>query len=196
MQRDRAERRPLSGFHAERGMTGLCHHCRKPHHQPPNQVNRAMREGLRLFCGRRCAGLARRKHKTKAQKVAEKRLYDAAYRVKNRDRLKLEKQAYFQRTYDPVKAAKERKKRMHLHVAYCRQPAYKLKKRAYDMKRRDSEYGPFADAARLAIELTREILTRSTRYEIRRQNQTGNKTQNRRRAGQEAERDRHSRAQG
>jgi hypothetical protein len=40
--------------------------------------------------------------------------------------LKAKKRAYFERTYDPRKAAVERKKRMHLHVAYCREPRYKV----------------------------------------------------------------------
>ena len=77
----------------------------------------------------------------KAQKVAEKRLYDMAYRAKNLERIKAGKRAYFQRTYDPREAAVERKKRMHLHVAYCRQPRYKAWKREYDRKYRASEYG-------------------------------------------------------
>lgn len=133
--------------------------------------------------------------KTKAQKVAEKRLYDMAYRAKNRAMLKAKKAAYFQRTYDPVKAAKVRKKRMHLHVEYCRQPRYKAWKRSYDQKRRDSEYGPFAEAARLAINLNREIKGRMSNYEIRLENQTLNKRQGRTRSAAETpSRNRHSSA--
>lgn len=41
--------------------------------------------------------------------------YDRQYRKKNRARIKANKAAYFQRTYDPVKAAKERKKNMAAH---------------------------------------------------------------------------------
>lgn len=174
----------------------LCAHCRKPHGRTAGAVNRAAKLGLPLYCDRRCSGLGRRKGKTKAQRVAEKRLYDMAYRAANLERLKAEKRAYFQRTYDPRKAAIERKKRMHLHVEYCRQPRYKAWKRQYDQKYRDSEYGPFADAARLAIDLNREVKSRSSNYEIRRQNQTGNKRQDRTRAAQAGERDIHSRAQG
>jgi hypothetical protein len=134
--------------------------------------------------------------KTKAQKMAEKRLYDMAYRDKNRAMLKVKKAAYFKRTYDPVKAAVVRKARMHLHVAYCRQPRYKAWKRVYDRKYRAREYGPFADAYRLAIDLNREIKSRSTNYEIRLQNETLNKRQSRARAAQTPSRDRNSRAQG
>lgn len=137
-----------------------------------------------------------KRRKSKAQKVAEKRLYDIAYREKNREMLKAKKAAYFRRTYDPVKAAVKRKARMHLHVAYCRQPRYKAWKQVYDRKYRAREYGPFADAYRLAIDLNREIKSRSTSYEIRSQNQTLNKRQSRSRAAQAPSRDRNSRAQG
>lgn len=164
-----------------------CCHCNKP-------VARKSR-GKRLFCDRKCFGLDRRKHKTKAQKVAEKRLYDMAYREKNRSTLKAKKRDYFQRTYDPRKAAVERKKRMHLHVAYCRQPRYKAWKRRYDEKYRAREYGPFADAYLLAVNLNREIKSKATNYEIRLENQTLNKKQTRTRQGSEAySRDRHSRS--
>lgn len=123
----------------------------------------------------------------------EKRLYDIAYRAKNRALLKAKKAAYFRRTYDPKKAAVVRKKRMPLHVAYCRQPRYRAWKKRYDQQRRDNEYGPFADAARLAIDLNREIKSRTTNYEIRIENQTLNKRQSRTRAAAEApSRNRHS----
>lgn len=134
--------------------------------------------------------------KTKAEKVEAKRLYDIEYRRKNRAMLKAKKAAYFRLTYDPVKAAIERKKRMHLHVAYCRQPRYKAWKRLYDRKRRDSKYGPFAEAARLAIELNREIKGRMSNYEIRRENQTLNKRLARTRAAGQASRHAHPRAEG
>lgn len=113
-----------------------CAHCKKSVERETGHVNRSRKIRAPLYCGRRCSGLGRRKWKPKAQKVAEKRLYDRAYRAKNLKRIKAEKRAYFKRTYDPVKAARERKKRMPRHVAYCRQPRYKAYKSAYDAKRR------------------------------------------------------------
>ena len=94
----------------------------------------------------RCSGLGRRKNKTDGQKKQEKRLYDMEYRAKNREMLKRKKRAYFQRTYDPAKAAIERKQGMPQHLEYCRRPAYKEWKRDYDRRLRAREYGPFADA--------------------------------------------------
>jgi hypothetical protein len=83
--------------------------------------------------------------------------YDRKYRQKNRARIKAKKAAYFQRTYDPVKAAKERKKKMPAHVEYCRQPEYVVWKKEYDKKRRESKYGEFKDAYLALRSLQKEI---------------------------------------
>lgn len=160
-----------------------CAHCRKQADKPSGQVNRARAEGLKLFCDRRCFGLSRRQHKTKAQRIEEKRLYDIEYREKNRETLNAKKREYFQRTYDPVAAAAHRKTRMPYHVEYCRRPEYRVKKQSYDQKRRDAEYGEFAEVARLAIDLNREIKERATNEQIKQQSGTANKSQTRRRAG-------------
>lgn len=172
-----------------------CDYCCQPTDKAPGFVNRARKIGAALYCDRTCAGMARRVPSSKADRVEAKRLYDAEYRRKNRAMLKAKKAAYFQRTYDPVRAARERRERMPLHVEYCRQPRYKAWKRTYDQKRRDNEFGPFAEAARLAINLNREIKGRMSNYEIRIQNQTLNKRQSRTRSASETpSRDRHSRA--
>lgn len=170
-----------------------CAHCGKTAEKPAGHVNRSRAAGLRLFCDRRCAGLAHRRHKTKAQRIEEKRLYDLAYRAKNLAKIKAKKAAYFKRTYDPAKAAVERKKRMPKHVEYCRRPEYKAWKHKYDRRYRSKRlYGPFAEAAMLAVDLNREVKSRSSNYEIRQQNGTLNKTLNRRReTSAEGGRDRH-----
>jgi hypothetical protein len=167
------------------GVKVRCAHCKQWADLHPSHVNRAKRDGNKLYCGRKCAGLGRRKpKKPKKQRVAEKRLYDQEYRRKNRAMLKAKKHAHFKATYDPVKAAKERKKRMHLHVEYCRQPEYKAWKREYDRKLRASEYGDFDEAYMLLLDLDREIKQRMTDYEIRKANGTLNKRLQRQRAWQ------------
>lgn len=158
--------------------------------KPAGEVNRAKTIGLRLFCNRKCSGLGRRKHKTKAQRIKEKRLYDIEYRRKNLALLKAKKRAYHARTYDPVKARIERKKRAKAHAEYCRRPEYKSWKREYDRQHRAKEYGSFAEAYMLAIDLNREIKGRMTNHEIKWENKTANKTQFRRRADQAKERSR------
>jgi hypothetical protein len=136
-----------------------------------------------------CAGLARRREKTKAQKVEEKRLYDMEYRQKNLARIKKQKAAHHRATYDPAAARIERKKRAAFHAEYCRRPSYRLWKAEYDRRYRARQYGAFADAYTLTVELNREIKSRSSNYEIRRQNSTGNKAQERDRSSQGPKRD-------
>lgn len=168
----------------------VCAHCGAKKDKDANAVNRAIEGGNRLFCDRRCSGLGRRDDRTNAQKIEEKRLYDADYRRKNRAMLKAKKAAYHRATYDPAKARIERKKRSAFHVEYCRQPSYKLWKREYDRRLRAKVYGPFADAYQLTIDLNREIKSRSTNYEIRQQNETFGKSQKRERQAKEEQRGR------
>lgn len=86
-----------------------------------------------------------------------KAAYDSKYRKKNKKLIRARKAAYFQKTYDPVKAAKERKKRMPQHVLYCRQPRYRAYKRGYDKARRAAKFGPFAEAQEVLLLLKAEI---------------------------------------
>lgn len=159
-----------------------CGHCNAIVKQSTSAINRALRNGSRIYCNKECSGLGRRKHKTKEQKIAEKRAYDVEYRLKNRKLLKTKKREYFQRTYDPIKAAVVRKARMHLHVAYCRNPAYKRWKRRYDREYRAQKlFGPFAESFLLLQKIEHEVSTRMTRYEVYQTNGTLNKTLRRKR---------------
>ena len=167
-----------------------CAHCGATADRPVGHVNRARERGLNLYCSRKCSGLGRRNGKTVAQKKAEKREYDKRYRASNLATIKAKKAAYFKRTYDPAKARVERERTMARHVEYCRRPEYKAWKSDYDRRRRDSDYGPFAEAARLAIDLNREIKQRSSNHEISKANGTLNKRQGRLREDKEAQRGR------
>src|SRR5260221_2572 len=158
-----------------------CAHCRKVADKPSGHVNRSRARGLNLYCGRGCSGFGRRQGKTDAQKREEKRLYDLEYRAKNLPTLKAKKREYHKRTYDPVEAAKVRKVRMPLHIEYCRQPAYKAWKREYDRRYRAAEFGEFAEAYMLTIDLNREIKGRTTNAEVKYQNGCTNKSQRRER---------------
>lgn len=90
---------------------------------------------------------------TKEQKAA----YDREYRKRNAGRIKELKAAYFQRTYDPIKAAVKRKTRAPQHLEYCRQPRYKVWKKEYDRKRRLKKFGQFAEAYEVLRLLLKEI---------------------------------------
>jgi hypothetical protein len=173
-----------------------CAYCGKVADKFAGHVNRARERGLNLYCNRRCSGLGRRTGKTKAQRVEEKRLYDIEYRAKNLEIIKAKKKAWFQRTYDRKAAAEYRKQRMHLHVEYCRRPEYKAWKREYDRKHRAKEFGDFAEAYMLTLDLNREIKERTSRHEVKYQNGATNKAQRRKRQAETEERGRNSRRSG
>lgn len=158
-----------------------CSQCGKIGKKQSGHLNRSKKIGAPVYCNMRCSGLGRRNGKTKAQKKAEKRLYDINYRLTS-PTLKKRKAAYYQRTHDPVKEAKIRKKRMHLHVKYCQQPEYVAWKKKYDRKYRcQQEFGPFWEAASVLLDLENEVERRISKYEIYRQNGTLNKWIQRRR---------------
>lgn len=121
-----------------------------------------------------------KKFYTFEQKKEIKRLYDIEYRKKNRELLKAKKAAWFQRDYDPVAAAVKRKKRMPLHVEYCRQPEYKKWKKKYDKEYRAKKmFGEFWQAFLIVMEINKEVLERASKYEMSYANGTLNKSQNR-----------------
>lgn len=158
-----------------------CPQCGRDADKATRAVNRAAAQGARVYCGRKCAALGRRKNRTKAERVEAKRLYDAEYRAKNLEMLKEKKRAYFQRTYDPEKAREYRKKIMPRHVEYCRQPEYRQKKQQYDRQRNAEVFGPFAEAWLVLRDLEREISSRMSRYDIYIANGTINKRLKRKR---------------
>lgn len=146
-----------------------CAHCGAKSQKDTGAVNRAAKIGAPIYCNRVCYGLAHRRKVpvTKAQLVERKRLYDAARRVRLRDRLKAEKSAYYQRTRDPEREREIRKANMPRHLAYCRRPEYRAKKAEYDIRLRAAEYGPYAEAYRTLLELEKELRARATGYERR-----------------------------
>lgn len=159
-----------------------CAHCAATATTSSGAFNRANKLGAPLYCGKACAGIARRKFKSVEQRKAEKSAYDAARREALADQIKAAKRDYHKRTYDPVKAAAVRKQRMPHHVEYCRRPEYREWKREYDRTyRANKEYGEFADCFLLVMDIRAECLSQMTDYEIRLDKGTLNKRQQRRR---------------
>lgn len=159
-----------------------CSRCGAEADRPTGHINRQRSIGAPLYCGRKCFGLTRRKHRSKSELIERKKAYDAEYRNKNLAKITARKAAYFQATYDPAKAAVDRKKTMARHVEYCRSPEYKAWKRDYDKKLRASVYGEYADAFLLLQDLDRELDSRADWYERANQKGTINKTIKRKRA--------------
>lgn len=115
--------------------TCICYWCGKPVWKEAGAINRAKKEGMNLFCNKRCFGMDRRKNKSKDQKVSEKRIYDQRYRAKNIAIIKARKAAYYAANHDREKEAAWRKANMRKHIEYCRTPRYKKWKLEYDKRR-------------------------------------------------------------
>jgi hypothetical protein len=145
----------------------VCPQCQQKAEKASGAVNRSKRAGMTVYCGRGCAGLARRINKSKEQKIAEKAVYDAEYRSKNKDILKAKKATYYAQNHDREKERAYRTKRMPAHVQYCRRAEYRQWKADYDKRYlARKQYGDFADAAILLREVEDEVLSRASRYEI------------------------------
>ena len=159
-----------------------CPTCLKHTDKSTGAVNRARKLGRSIYCGRKCAGVGRGDIRTDEQKKEEKRIYDKEYRANNLEMIKRKKSDYFQKTYDPEKAAIERKKNMSRHVEYCRQPEYKAWKKEYDKKyKAKKNYGEFWECFLLTNEITDECLSRESAYDIKYNNGLLCKTQRRKR---------------
>lgn len=159
-------------------MKHLCGYCGEECDKDQSQINRALSKGLNLYCNLQCAGKGRRKNLTPEQKKQLKKEYDEKYRGKNKELLKVKKHEYFIRTYDPVKAAIERKARYQSHLEYLRTPEYRAWKAEYDKRYlAKKKYGEFWESALLI----NKIEGLYNQEEIRQINNLHNKSQKRRR---------------
>lgn len=152
-------------------LTRVCPQCGNGFATKTGRANRADKIGAPLYCGRVCAGLARRLAvpKTPEQKKAEKAAYDKARRERLGEVLRDQKRSAYYANHSEMlsRHAAYRVKRMPAHVEYCRQPEYKAKKHIYDLQRNSAEYGEFAEAHRLLVDLEKEIRSQATAYERR-----------------------------
>lgn len=131
------------------------------------RANRADELCVPLYCGRACAGLARRLPVPKS--AAEKAAYDREYRERVAEKRSAQRAAYYEANRDRLLAqmAEYRKVRMPKHVEYCRRPEYRAKKHEYDKKRNEAEYAEWAETWRLLLDLEKEIRSQATAYERR-----------------------------
>jgi hypothetical protein len=143
-------------------ITKTCAHCRSRFAVRAGEDTYRAKRGIPpvRFCGLRCAGLARRQWKPKAQKVAEKAAYDREYRAKNLRAIKAKKRAHYIRTFDPEKmrAWRSTPHRKAYHRAYIQSARYRRWKCRYDLNHRASDYGPFAEAYKALLKLQKLIL--------------------------------------
>lgn len=169
-------------------MKATCPHCHSPFEAKTAYVNRSARIGAPIYCGKVCAGLARRNKNppTPEQRRAAKAAYDAKRREgPQRDEILAKKRDHYYANHERISAklAEYRAAHMDRHVEYCRQPEYRAKKSDYDRRRRaETNFGDFSEAALLLQDIDREITERASKYEIYLTNGTLNKAQQRRRA--------------
>ncbi len=155
-----------------------CAYCGEESLKRNGAINRAKKDGKPMFCNKACFGLSERNYKTKEQLTEDKRLYDIEYR--KRPEHKAQKAASHLRIYDPVKAAIKRKERMPYHVEYCRQPAYRAKKKVYDrIHLAKKNYGELWELHLLTRDIQDEVNSRMEKQQIRVEAGTYNKTQRR-----------------
>jgi hypothetical protein len=165
-----------------------CAQCGRIFEAETGRVNRAVKIGAPLYCGRVCAGLARRLKNppTEEQRRAAKAAYDAERRNgPKRAEILAKKMNHYYSNHERLKAEQAiyRAAHMHRHVEYCRQPEYRVKKAEYDRRRRaELNFGDFSEAALLLADIEREIAEHASKYEIYLTNGTINKAQQRRRA--------------
>jgi hypothetical protein len=165
-----------------------CRQCAHPFDARASRVNRAAKIGAPLYCGKVCAGLARRlaNPPTDEQRRAAKAAYDAKRRNgPKRDEILSGKRAHYHANKDEIseRQAVYRAAHMDRHVEYCRQPGYRVKKAMYDRRRRaELNFGDFSEAALLLDDIETAISERASKYEIYSTNGTLNKAQQRRRA--------------
>lgn len=159
----------------------VCAYCNKESERQAGHVNRAIKLNSPLFCNRTCAGLNRRKNLTDEQKKQIKKEYDVAYRAKNLEVKRKKAHEYHKKTYDPQKAAIERKAKMHLHIARMRQPKWVEYKKNYDKKRQaQMRYGELWEC----FLLVEEIQSQYDDREVRQINNLHNKSIKRKRQWQ------------
>lgn len=163
-----------------------CPMCRMGFECSTGRYNQAQKRGAPLYCGKVCAGWARRTPKLpEDERRAAKAAYDRERRERLGERIKAEKRAHYYANHEQILArerAKRPQKRIY-HAEYCRRPEYVAKKAEYDKALRAKKgFGEFADAFLALQSLESLIDARASRYEVYMQNGTINKALRRRRA--------------
>jgi hypothetical protein len=104
---------------------------------------------------------------TAEQKKEEKRLYDIAYRAKNKDSIIAKKKKYYQTEAGKKTSKRNRDKLKEYHLKYCATPKYREWKKEYDKKyRAKKEYGEYFESFLLVEEISTHIDNRAVKQEL------------------------------
>lgn len=159
-----------------------CAYCGEDLNKSTGHINRAKKQGLKLYCNRTCAGMGRRANKTSEQKRKEKAEYDKKYREINSELIKNKTRIYNQSEAGRAMQKRSREKKKDYHKKYCQTQEYKNYKRDYDQKYRAKNcYGEYWESFILIQEISNQYDNRV----IKNQNQLINKSQIRKRSWQQ-----------
>lgn len=170
-----------------------CAHCGKESARKAGAVNRARKKGAPMYCGKACAGAARRVPiEAKKARLAE---YGRKRRAELADQIKAQKDEWYRQNQKEIYA--RHRERMdndpeyrERHVACQRRcqstPEWKEHKRQYDRKYRGKrEYGELGEAFVVLMELVEEIDRQEPDRSVRAaENGTLNKSRTRKRQWQ------------
>lgn len=173
-----------------------CAHCDKVIYKRTGDINRARNRGMSIYCGRKCAGIAKRSNKSLEQRKAEKSAYDRRRLEAHRDEINRKKrEAYYARHEKNLKKQAELRAKIRAdpqrHEEYKRmaryyanRPEWKEKKRKYDrLYRAVREYGEEWGSVYVALlDLQDAIDEKASWYERRLTMGRLNKAKHRRRA--------------
>jgi|SRR6478735_1497564 len=164
-------------------MKAICAYCGNEFEKSAGHLNRAIKQGLNVYCNKKCSGLGRRTNETEGEKKVYKQWYDLFIRASRSEdeywEHRLLGALIFHMDYatNPEKYRMRRKEKQKAHNAYCRQPEYKVYKKKYDEQyRAKKDYGEYWECAILLKNLDSEIDYR----ESKRQNKIYNKSTSKR----------------
>lgn len=131
-----------------------CPNCNKVFLVYVGYLNKANNIGAPRYCTKACSALARKINRSDEEKKRIKSEYDKKRRTELGEAYLAKKREQWKARYDPVQAAEYRKKRMHIHVEYCRQPEYRQYKKQYDEQyHAKKKFGEFAESALLLTKI-------------------------------------------
>jgi hypothetical protein len=162
------------------GMRVICEFCGKEIDKKTGHVNRAVKLGLKMYCGRMCFGLNKRT--TKEEKKKLKVEYDKKRRFELKDILKDKQKAYNESPAGRAMQKRHREKCKDYQKAYIKSEKYRKWKQVYDKDfHAKNKYGEFWEAAIILNDIENLLLPQ--RREVKVQKGTYNKSNQRKRHG-------------
>lgn len=144
-----------------------CPYCGDKLNKSFSEINRAVKAGLNLYCNRTCSGAAKRLNKSEQQKKEEKSEYDKQFRIKNKEKIKTQKEEYCKTTEGRAMQKRSRDKRKDYHAEYIKTPEYRAWKKEYDkIHRAKKYYGELWESAILLHQIEQLIPNREVKQEL------------------------------